>query len=509
MKKEDILLPTTVTNNHKSLIMDTPAMVLTKESKPVDPPLRTEWLNIDKHRQGSMYSLATSIRKGLAIAASDGSYMENTGQGTASWIITTGNTTNFISAGAISLGPNEIQNSYRSELLGLLGILEELVYLCQSENIQSGSCTIFCDGVSALHMVEFANTENIHPNFSNSDILSACAKLNNKIPLELRYEHIKGHQDDNISFDRLSIPAQLNVLMDSLAKDLLKDSPKDAGDNLPPHRYSFPLPSHKQQMIHYKFKSGLYDAIATDIAQTYWIDEKKRYTRADISSIDWDAQYKALKAIRGTRQRTLSKWCSGWIATGKNMKRWDLRYRGNCPFCGVQDEDTKHVLMCPHQKATSNWSSKLSDFDKKLTKYRTSYYLRKAIILELRAWRNNTEAPSLNFSDQSLKPAILKQRRLGWRLFLEGLITKDIIQYQNDYLKQTFPDKKLSAWTKKVLMAGWDFIMNLWEFRNETLHQPNQLAELQGIRPWTRLLPRSGNGVSLSYLHLNSLTCLG
>ena len=46
------------------------------------------------------------------------------------------------------------QSSYRSEILGLLGIIEEVARFCKTWKITQCSCVIMCDGISALERVQ-------------------------------------------------------------------------------------------------------------------------------------------------------------------------------------------------------------------------------------------------------------------------------------------------------------------------------------------------------------------
>ena len=167
-----------------------------------------------------------------------------------------------------------------------------------------------------------------------------------------------------------------------------------------------------------------------------------------MKEIDWNNQYRSFKTQRPTKQRKLTKWFSGWIATGKNMMRWDLRYRGGCPFCTEPKEDTLHILHCTKPIPTSNWNNLLIEYDKKLIKFKTSYALRKAIILDLRSWRRKESFPCLQFADTELQQAIGKQRKIGWKNFLEGLLSKDLIAYQKHYIEEHFPKMKCTTWSK-------------------------------------------------------------
>ena len=493
----ETLIPTTVQATHKSYIMSTATGL--DENKDESPNTkRTEWLNIDRTTKGANSILAKALINGQALAVSDGSYKEDKGLGSASWIISTKDKKYYTTAGCICPGTEEIQSSYRSELVGVLGILEEIDYLCNKWNIKEGKCYIYCDGITALNIIDKSHRHTVSTRFSNCDIVSACVKLKETIPIQLVFEHVKGHQEDHRPIQALPVPAQLNILMDSLAKDLMDDLPEKAGYNLHEHRLSFTLPRHKNRPIYHKLKEFMYRQIMNEKAHCYWIEEKKRYTSEDKENIHWEYQEKAFKTLKGTRQRNLSKWFSGWIATGKNTMRWNIRYKGHCPFCHKDKEDKHHIIHCSHIMPTKQWNTLLKEYDKKLIRYKTSFALRKAIILELRAWRNNTNLPSLTFADPELTGIILNQRRLGWLNFLEGLITKDMFKYQRAYLDDKHPRLQLVSWSKKILRANWHLILNIWQFRNKNLHEKDTIQNLEGkqvlektiIKEWNRGLNR-------------------
>ena len=477
VKEGDILLPTTVTKAHRSFIMSSPWKVRNKNDVE-ETQARTRWLNVDKYSKGPMSKIQQAILNGTLIAVSDGSYNENKGLGTASWILSTQDRTAFITAGAISPGNPEIQTSYRSEILGILGILEEVDAMCTQFQLTDGTCTIFCDGLSALQVIQEASIQSVNTRQASCDLISACVKLKNKIPITLKYAHVKGHQDDRQQLCNLSVPAQLNVLMDGLAKDLLEDNRDINPQTLSGHYLGFTLPRHTGTIFQ-KFKESLYDSIMTKKCHSYWIS-KDRYRVEDINNINWTAQANAMSGTNKTSQRTIAKWCSGWIATGKNMQRWNMRYSGNCVFCQHPNEDTTHILKCTNTLAINNWKKQLAVFDNTLIKLKTAYPLRKAIILELRAWRNNDKTPSHQYADEILKKSICDQRALGWKVFLEGLLTTSIITYQHNHLKQHFPQQRVTTWSKRVVKAGWKVIMEIWKYRNDILHTTDNIELMQG-----------------------------
>ena len=474
------LLPTTIKRVHKYYVMDQPMEVLAHQDHDKNQSKdRTEWLYIDPFISGSERRLAESITAGTAIAVSDGSYSEDKGVGTASWTLSTQDKTHLVTAGATSPGPIECQSSYRSEILGLLGILEELNDRCKRWNIKNGKCTIFCDGISALHIIEDVSMITASIRYKCADLISACAKLKSMIPIKLEFIHVKGHQDDLTHTDQLSTPAQLNILMDTLAKNLLSSITPEVALHHLPHKYSFKAPVHTT-IIRQQYKDSLYLSIMSKKGLDYWV-KRKRLDEEKITLISWDATKQAQKSFNRTRLRTISKWCSDWIGTGKNMKRWNLRFNSNCALCGQDDEDTQHVLTCPHTLSIQHWDKQLREYDMKLKKFKTNYYLRKAIILDLEAWRKQRVLPTLQYADSDLRAVILQQRRVGWRLFLEGLMVSSMITYQHKYLQTRDGNKKGITWSKRVIKASWTMLLSIWDFRNEKTHQKDNIETLQGV----------------------------
>ena len=473
------LLPVTVKPFYKSYISDFPYNTVGEKDNGSNDIKRTEWLNIERIRRGATQRLVQAIKTNCALAVSDGSYIETKGIGTASWIISTFDKTAFITAGALSPGNKEIQSAYRSEILGILGVLEELYAICVENNISSGMCTIMCDGLSALQVIERLNRQTLHSRYNSCDLLSACVSLRERIPITLRFAHVKGHQDESTDIQFLSTPAQLNVMMDGLAKELAETTCHEETKDLLQHYLGFSLPHSNGYFIRQDFKKEIYNAIMTRRAHEYWM-KKNRYKQQDIECIEWQLQAKAFASEKRGRQRNLTKWFSGWLGTGKNMKRWGLRYSGNCPFCGYPDEDTTHILKCQHDLPLKAWKAVLTTFDGKLIKLKTNFQLRKMIIKELRAWHNNTAPSSLKYIDEELKTAVEEQRRIGWRSFLEGLISIKLIAYQEDYYRREQKNRKVSNWTKKMIKAGWSVIMTIWDHRNDYLHKPDTLHELEG-----------------------------
>ena len=133
--------------------------------------------------------------------------------------------------------------------------------------------------------------------------------------------------------------------------------------------------------------------------------------------------------MKHSRKLFMSKWMSGFCATGKSMQRWNMREQGHCPFCKTENETTLHILVCPNAEPTTTWSNALIGFNKRLTNIDTSPLLRHHILEELKRWRDGSEPQNESEISTVLRPAILEQRKIGWKEFLEGLVSSRIHIY--------------------------------------------------------------------------------
>ena len=122
--------------------------------------------------------------------------------------------------------------------------------------------------------------------------------------------------------------------MDAVAKHHLHTSHFSTEDILrfSPHPSSFPIIHINNKRVYDRCNTTLYLEIAENCLKEAWFD-KGRISRSQDSHISWDAQNKAMSSSDLTRQRSIRKWSSNNLATGKNMTRWKLCFHGHCPYC--------------------------------------------------------------------------------------------------------------------------------------------------------------------------------
>jgi hypothetical protein len=229
----------------------------------------------------NMDILKQSITTRTALAVCDGSFLESQQAGTASWIIEDGNQLQQLGGSLESPGSPSSQCLHCSELAGILGTITHLNKLCIQHQIDRGSITIGCNGIGAIQSI--CNDFRYISAHKHYNIISSIKASISQSPLHWKFIHVKGHQDDLTHFDNLSHPAQLNTIIDSMAKHTLSTMLQHQHWNRYLPQY---LPyehievywsdsKHKIVKVNSCLRKILTTHIHTSVIRNYWIKKGK------------------------------------------------------------------------------------------------------------------------------------------------------------------------------------------------------------------------------------------
>jgi hypothetical protein len=114
--------------------------------------------------------------------------------------------------------PGELsdQDAYQTKVGGIYGCIAYANHLAAMHNITDGEITLACDYWSALLNVLIHSFDS--PSQAQYDLVHACRLLIHNSPIKWKPHHVKGHQDDDVAYAELDRWGQLNVDMDTLAK---------------------------------------------------------------------------------------------------------------------------------------------------------------------------------------------------------------------------------------------------------------------------------------------------
>jgi hypothetical protein len=421
---------------------------------------------------------AWSASKGSLSAVSDGSFKEQ--HGTAAWMIYVSESC-IIRGTTITPGSPEVQSAYRSELIGLYGIAYTIRYL-QRNYEKEGSITVGCDGLSALNQVQ-KTVDFINPNERHFDIIMAVRTIVAETTWDWHWKHVKGHQDEVTACEDLDRWSKWNIEMDKEAKKFWETT---AMITILPTIQGEPWRTiTKGTKISSNLRDELRVACTMPAAMSYW-GSKKRFGKAGIQCIDWEAFGAAMAATPANRQKWVSKTISGFCATGRMMHRRKERESDACPRCG-ESEDMEHVWLCKHDTAAI-WEKSLDALEQWLLIHRTHPEMTRLIIKGLQMWRTGEDTAGLSTDIPWLREVITLQNECGWRNLFEGLLVKGWQKATALHLSRIRSPRSSRRWTSAFIRKMWQVAWDLWEHRNGYLHeadnnlisqQVNQNIELQ------------------------------
>jgi hypothetical protein len=430
------------------------------------------------------------IKNGAVWLVSDGSYHPTLQYGTAAWILE-GLTTNIKLIGrVITPGQAADLSAYRCKLSGILVAITFINTLTSYHEFHS-EITIQCDCVSGLEKA-----------FSHKPptLKDSCQDLLKAIQLELKnpfvtwkWKHIKGHQDDTVSFAQLDRPSQLNVMVDFIAKDFIKTAMAT------PRHYEVRSTSWMIKVgtipLIQNLHQTIYDLVHTTAVKQYWI--KKSKTDQSFDSVLWPRLGKALDRMPLQRRLFVSKHTAGMCGVGKFQKLWGKRESNSCPHCGLL-ETAQHVWTCQDTSVSQIWQQSLTKLQHALNKINTDPDLVTAIMLYLNSWRNNSSLR--NITKDTLINLLQLQETIGAQQFFEGWIHTEWEIMQDRYYQIIDSRRSSKRWTIALITKLWEVAWDLWDFRNEVFHHKKNLAVEDDISVLDLQVKQLSNKLSITGL---------
>ena len=439
-----------------------------KYQKPTTPhtTIHTTWPTkyVDYDEPG-LNQLIQEISLGSAKVVSDGSY--KMGQSASAFQHISNNGPGFQGINKI---PGDIlsQNSYRSELGGILGNITTINHICKSYNITHGSITAGCDSTSALN-----NAFGTHPvttKIPSRDIVAAIRHELQHSPITWTPKHVKGHQDHNQS-QYLDEWAQGNIQVDlkaNEARETIVTTP--SLEQLPGEMWSISLnginivSDTTTAIYHHCYKQQAYD---------YWV-HRGRIQPNTIHLLDWEVLQTATQMVPDHRLIFLAKLYAGYGATGKVMvrrKQWPVNA---CPRCG-QPEDHQHIIQCNSQSAKDEFYLRWGELDDWVMQT-SSPDMSSAICTLLTDYRDGSHDTNVfTHWDPTIQTSVRDQLQLGRRSFIEGMLSTSWQIAQQEILdSQGNTRRSAKRWTATLTTKLWNLTNHMWSHRNHALHHTDE-----------------------------------
>jgi hypothetical protein len=180
----------------------------------------------DKPSNIPLYELL-SLQHATPLAVSDGGADVPKNYGSFAWVLETEHEILWECKGIARGYPTQ---SYRAEGYGRLSLLWFLTHYIQYLELQTSDelrITSYCDNQSLLKNEDKFHTRDVDSSswYTNPDhdVIMTLSALGTKLPFRLASLHVRGHRNRHCEFNLFPRPAQLNVLANELASEVLAD----------------------------------------------------------------------------------------------------------------------------------------------------------------------------------------------------------------------------------------------------------------------------------------------
>ena len=125
----------------------------------------------------------------------------------------------IFSSGSKVEGPHDFLSSYRAEMTFIIAAVSLIDTILSSVGMTNTAIILHTDSETSITTSRNQKLNTLHYVISNNiDAALQLQQIVSKCTQSISLVHVEGHQDKEIRFRDLPIPAQLNVLMDALSK---------------------------------------------------------------------------------------------------------------------------------------------------------------------------------------------------------------------------------------------------------------------------------------------------
>jgi len=447
-----------------------------------------QWGNIDQCAPEN--DLREAVEAGEVIVATDGSNKND--EGAQGWLIVNKRGKILLKGRGRIAYAKEDASSLRPELAAILAAVSYLSWFVEERKIKwrkKKKVILYTDSKNSILDLEqslFPTTKNVFEN--NIDMKLETKKALRNSPLQFELVHVEAHQDENVPFDELPLPAQLNCLVDEYVGGTYAESEYNDKYQIVPFLKSqicsLSLPfrrptSHiREQLV--SFANG---HKAEKQLSTFW-----NMPPSWQCNIEWGGLRTAIRREAGILHKTkLSKLIHKQLPTMQMMKRNGFSSSAACPLCKTTVEDWNHVLRCKCNSSSIERMKKLADIKRMLISYRTEPVLQQRLLAMIKQWSGEykSKIPEGDRRLAKLNAAFRDQQILGIENMFVGVITHKFGECQKEHddkmrnKQRRFNQKEWNVAFIRVLLK---FSSHMWTERNNYLHNISNMTMEKQMR---------------------------
>lgn len=429
------------------------------------------WTNLDADDDGSW--LLESIENGTLVAACDGSYMSTLSDTSCSGAFILHCTSTKKEIRGCFTDSSSDSDNYRGEILGAIGatlLIDTALKTRPLTNTPSSTPTItlYCDNRGVV-IHGNAPSKPLKDGQAQADLLRLLKTYSRSIPANLNWVHIKGHADDNLPFELLSFPQQLNVRCDKLAKRYLKTA-ITTNTFTPP---TFPgediVISVNSTKIRSSIKKAIYKHWGRKTAKSFYM-KRDKVPPWCFDDIHWDDMQQVMDKFPKTFQDWTTRHISDFNGCNRYLSRWKEGVKNRCPSCLRKNEDTAHITRCRDPTRTTLYLQDVDSLCSWLSSNHTPADVTVAYKTYLRGRGKVTMAEATQHLPRLHDLAAI-QDAIGFDNLLVGRLPKMLLPLVQPSLRlSNRRGLTPNYWAKNFSYQLLLFTHKQWVYRNSTVH---------------------------------------
>lgn len=388
----------------------------------------------------------------------------------------------IFSSGSKVEGPPKTLSSYRAEMISIIAAVTLLDTILSTVGLINCKLILYTDSETSITTSSNPKLNTLHYVISNDiDVALQLHHTMRTCKQNIILSHVHGHQDKNKKFHELTVPSQLNVLMDALSKKMADDTKHSPNIVIP-----FPaqkLYLTRDQPIIHDVQERLVTMEMKKEIKTYY--EKHHDVPAlSLNSIDWDA----------TKSGLLTKNAISFLKTFHNFrntmsinKKWGRIESDTCPLCKQEPETLQHLLSCTHQDIRYVRDIQIQKIFKTLGELNTNPDMLshwKSILCNMTT-NSTIHKPTLTMNPNNwlLIQAHLQQERIGWPSFVKGMIAIKWTNIQIAHYRNNPKDgENIHRWRRLVIQAFMTMFKEIWGTRCGFINAEKVLTEREMLK---------------------------
>ena len=296
-----------------------------------------------------------------------------------------------------------------------------------------GEVKIYSDCLGALHRVAELPPYRIPSRCKHSDILKNILVNCGGLTFSRTYLHVDAHQDKEKEWDEMTRQAQLNTICDAGAKGEVYNvkEVKELSSR------TFPLEPICVFVNGTKMTTDTGPEIryaAQRVMAKKFFHDYGILFGAEFEEVSWEMVYETLE---NKVPRLFALWACkqvmGVAATNDFLAMQDKTGQRSkmCPCCNVCAETAEHVLYCQEEGRVDFLLKSTDILDNWLDENDTDWDLADCVVSYVKGRGARTMSDICSPLGARYRKLARSQDKIGWRRFMDGMISKEIVSLQD------------------------------------------------------------------------------